>query len=106
MKPRMLWGCHSVLAISSCSVAPPGRFSSSSTAAVLLPLRAAGFSDFLALLIAPLAGMAFFPDLLFTGATLARRAPARAFFVAFGFSAVPWLFSVASAFAVIMFRPL
>src|SRR5437016_5705951 len=95
MNPRMLWGCHSVLAISSCSVAPPGRFSSSSTAAVLLPWRAAGFSAcralpgfsvLLALLGDFLAGVVFLPDLALVGATWARCAPARAFFVAFGCS--------------------
>src|SRR4051794_13595139 len=56
----------------SLSVAPPGRFSSSSTWAVLLPWRAAGFSGwaaFLAPLGAFLAGLAFFPDFVLAGAT-------------------------------------
>src|SRR5437762_13160057 len=90
MNPRMLWGCHSVAAMSSCRVAPPERFSSSRIWAVLLPWRAACFSGFLsaflALLGAFLAGVAFLPDLALVGATWARCAPARAFFVAFGCS--------------------
>src|SRR5438034_4844597 len=99
MNPRMLCGCHSVALINSCRVAPPGRLSSSITWAVLLPCRAAGFSAcralpgfsvFLALLGAFLAGLAFLPDLALVGATWALCAPARAFFVAFGWSPVAW----------------
>src|SRR5438045_1759068 len=93
MNPRTLWGCHSVAAINSCRVAPPGRFSSSRIWAVLVPWRAAGFSAttafadclaFLAPLGAFLAGVAFLPDLALVGATWALCAPTRAFFLAFG----------------------
>ena len=51
---------------------------------VLLPWRAAGFSDFLALLIALVAEVAFFPVFFLAGATRALCAPARAFLVTFG----------------------
>src|SRR6266700_448017 len=60
MKPRTLWACHPVAAMMPLRVAPPGRFSSSSIWAVLLPSRAlAGFS----------AAVARFPALAFIGAT-------------------------------------
>src|SRR4029079_8916942 len=84
MKPRMLCGCHSVARINSWRVAPPGRFSSSITWEVLLPWRAVDLCDFLALLIAFLAGVACFPALPFAGAPFALCAPPQAFFVAFG----------------------
>src|SRR5258708_7818202 len=87
MKPRTLCGCHSVAAISSCRLAPPGRFSSSRIWAVLLPWRAAGFSAsaalpglsaFLALLGAFFAALAFLLDLALAGGMWALCARADA----------------------------
>ena len=71
--------------ISSASVAPSGRFSRASTCAALLPSRVP-FS--LAALGAFFGGLAFLAAFPFLGATCAPCAPTRAFFVAFGFSAV------------------
>ena len=67
--PRTEWGCQPVAFISSFEVAPPGRFNRSRTLAALLPSRA--LLAFFALLGACLAGMAFFPDFPFFGATFA-----------------------------------
>src|ERR1700689_3341299 len=82
--PRRECGCQLVALSSSLAVAPPGRFSSSRIVAVLLPSRA----SFRALLGAFFLGVAFFSALVLAGATLARRAPAAAFFVAFVSGAV------------------
>src|SRR5580698_10097031 len=79
MKPRSECGCQPVAFSSSLAVAPPGRFSRSRIVAVLLPSRA----SFRALLGAFLLGVAFFATLPLPDATLARRAPATAFLVAF-----------------------
>src|SRR5580700_964119 len=79
-KPRRECGCQLVALSSSLAVAPPGRFSISRMAAVLLPSRA----SFRALLGAFFLGVAFFPALPLAGATFARRAPALAFSVVFG----------------------
>src|SRR5690349_11467415 len=86
--PRTLCACQPVAFISSASVAPLGRFSRSSTSAVLLPLRASVDLAFFAPLGAFFAGLAFLPDLPFFGATWRARALAPAFLVAFGCSAV------------------
>src|SRR5947209_2757763 len=40
MKPRTLWACQSVAFVMSFRLAPPARFSRSSTFSVLLPSRA------------------------------------------------------------------
>src|SRR5947207_3054529 len=104
--PRTECGCQPVAFISSLSVAPSGRFSSSSTLAVLLPSRlVAGFSAFWRPLGAFLGGVAFLRDLPVLGATCARRAPTRAFLVAFGFSsdAVAWVVSFSSV--VVIYAP-
>src|SRR5580704_19188640 len=78
MKPRNECGCHPVALSRSLAVAPPGRFSSSRIAAVLLPSRA----SFRALLGAFFFGVAFFPALALAGATFARRGARMAFFMA------------------------
>src|SRR5580704_2549033 len=100
-KPRTECGCQPVAFISSLAVTPPGRFSSSKMRSVLLPSRGPELSlDFAPFLAwgAFLAGLAFFPDLPFFGATWARRAPALAFFFAFGSSA--WATVAASVVSV------
>jgi hypothetical protein len=73
--------------------------------AALLPSRAP--AAFFALLGAFLAGLAFFRALALAGATCARRAPTRAFLVAFG-SAVPLAgaVSVCSVVDAMGFSPL
>src|SRR5262245_49585350 len=101
----MLCGCHSVAAISSCRVAPPGLFSSSRIWAVLLPAReAAGsaFSAFFSLLDVFLAGLAFFPNLPLDGATCAPCFVERALLVAFGSwpGALAWAVSVCSLIVI------
>ena len=90
MNPRMLCGCQSVAAISSCIVAPLGRFSNSTICAVLLPSRvplafgasSAAFGT-LGALAAFFGGVAFFPDLPLADATWAPRAGTRGFFRGF-----------------------
>src|SRR5258706_15752167 len=62
-----LWACHEEAFMIAASVAPSGRFSMSRILAALLPSRAP--PAFLPPLGAFLAGLAFFPDLLFLGAT-------------------------------------
>jgi hypothetical protein len=92
IKPRTLWACQSVAFMMSFKLAPPARFSRSSTFSVLLPWRAPGsvFTGWAAL--APLArffaGVVLFPDLRFEGATCGFCARVLAFLVASGFSAV------------------
>ena len=68
--PRTLCGCQPVAFISSLAVAPPGRFSRSSTLAALLPSRAP--AAFLAPLGAFLAGLDFLPRLSLLGRHVAR----------------------------------
>ena len=98
-------GCQPVAFISSLAVAPSGRFSRSRILAALLPSRAP--VAFFALLGAFLAGVAFFPDLAFFGATLRARLAALAFGVAFGASAAgARAISIASAVEIIAFSPL
>jgi hypothetical protein len=100
--PRTECGCQPVAFISSLAVTPPGRFSRSTTLAVLLPSRAPVV--FFWLLGAFLAGLAFFPGLPFFGATWARRAPLWAFFAAFDSSAAgARAVSVVSVFDVMLF---
>src|ERR1019366_955715 len=96
--PLTEWACHPVAFISSASVAPFGRFSSSSTLADLLPSRLP--IAFFALLGAFLVEVAFLAAFALAGATCARCAPTRGFFVALGFSIVAMAVSV-SASAVI-----
>src|SRR5438874_12902135 len=100
--PRTECACQPVAFISSFSVAPCGRFSSSSTLAGLLPSRLARFSAFLRPLGAFLGEVAFLRDLPVLGATCARRAPTRAFLVVFGFSsdAVAWVVSFSSVLVI------
>src|SRR5262245_38957819 len=109
MKPRTLWGCHSVAAISSCSVAPPGRFSRSRTLDVLLPWRAldAGFACLapLGALWPFLAGVVFFPALPFTGAIRGLCAGTLAFLDGLGSSGTEAVTFVSAMLSVlILFR--
>src|SRR6266700_6073407 len=80
--PRTLCAIQPVVFISSCKVAPSGRFSRSRIFAALLPSRAP--SAFFALLGAFLGALAFGAAFPFLGATCARFWPTRAFLVAFG----------------------
>src|SRR5260370_31798688 len=69
MKPLTEWACQPVAFINSLSVAPFGRFSKSTTLAVLLPSRAE--VAFFRPLGAFFAGLAFLADLAFFVATWA-----------------------------------
>ena len=112
-KPRTECGCQPVAFISSFVVAPPGRFSRSSTASVLLPWRApAAFSGTLARL-APLApfftGAVFLPDLPLDGATRGFRGATLAFVVGFGSCTAPlaaWVVCSSVVSVVIVVSPL
>src|SRR5262245_45052225 len=91
MKPRTLWACQPVAAMMRLSVAPPGRVSSSSTWAVVLPPRAlvgfSGLSAFfwpLGTLGLFLAEVAFFTNFPLAGATRGFCAPTLAFFGGLG----------------------
>src|ERR1700674_18441 len=106
MDPRTLCACQPVAFMISASVAPPDRFSKSSTLAVLLPSRAA--PAFLRPLGAFLAELPFLADLVFLGATCAPRGATRAFLVGFGCApvAVAWAVPVSSLLDVMMCSPL
>src|SRR5258705_8614102 len=74
--------CQDVDFTIAARVTPSGRLSRSRIFCALLPSRAP--PAFLPPLGAFLAGLAFFPDLLFLGATRAERAATRAFLAPFG----------------------
>jgi hypothetical protein len=80
--PRTECGCQPAAAINSCNVAPPGRFSRSSTWAVLLTRRVE--LAFFAPCDVFLAGLAFVVAFAVTGVPCRPRFATLAFLVGFG----------------------
>src|SRR5260370_8885427 len=107
-KPRTEWGCQPVAFTRCFKVAPPDRFSSSSTRAVLLPWRtlsAFAVVAWRAALTAFLAGVVFLADFALTSATRGFGAATLAFFGASAFpppTAVAWAGSRFSVVAIVM----
>src|SRR5260370_9457824 len=87
-QPRTEWGCQPVAFTRCFKVAPPDRFTSSSTWAVLLPWRtlsAFAVVAWRAALTAFFAGLAFLADLALAGATRGFGAAILAFWGGSGF---------------------
>src|SRR5713101_3118030 len=103
-KPRTEWGCQPVAFMRCFKVAPPDRFTSSSTRAVLLPWRTltafAGVA-WRAALTAFFAGVAFLADLALAGATWGFGAATLAFWGGSGFPAAVAVAWAGSRFSVV-----
>jgi len=101
-KPRTECGCQPVAAINSCNVAPPGRFSRSSTWPVLLPpcrVEPAFFARWDLFLV----GLAFVVAFAVAGAPWRPRFATLAFLVGFGLrKVVAWTILFSSVVDVVM----
>src|SRR4051812_19391763 len=90
MNPRTLWACQPVASMISARVAPFARWIRVTTVALLLPSRATPVAAFSALgffwpvgRAAFFAGVLFFPDFTFPGATRGFCGAVLGFFSAF-----------------------
>src|SRR5260370_6390527 len=106
-KPRTEWGCQPVAFTRCFKVAPPDRFSSSSSRAVLLPWRtlsAFAVVAWRAALTAFLAGVVFLADFALTSATRGFGAATLAFLGGSGFPAAVGLGWAGSRFFAVAIR--